>query len=74
MDVVYPRCAGLDVHQKTVVVCARVAEGARVQREVHTFGTTTGELLALAEWLAARHASALRVAGEVDRGGAARGR
>lgn len=54
MDVVYPRCAGLDVHQKTVVVCARVAEGARVQREVHTFGTTTGELLALAEWLAAR--------------------
>ncbi len=54
MDVVYPRCAGLDVHQKTVVVCARVADGARVQREVHTFGTTTGELLALAEWLAAR--------------------
>lgn len=54
MDVVYPRCAGLDVHQKTVVVCARVADGARVQREVHTFGTTTGELLALAEWLTAR--------------------
>lgn len=54
MDVVYPRCAGLDVHQKTVVVCARVADGARVQRDVHTFGTTTGELLALAEWLAAR--------------------
>jgi transposase len=54
MDVVYPRCAGLDVHQKTVVVCARVADGARVQREVHTFATTTGELLTLAEWLAAR--------------------
>ena len=54
MDVVYPRCAGLDVHQKTVVVCARVAEGPRVQREVHTFGTTTEALLALAEWLAAR--------------------
>jgi transposase len=54
MDVVHPRCAGLDVHQKTVVVCARVADGPRVQRDVHTFGTTTGELLALAEWLAAR--------------------
>lgn len=54
MDVVYPRCAGLDVHQKTVVVCARVADGPRVQRDVHTFGTTTGELLALAAWLAAR--------------------
>jgi transposase len=37
-----------------VVVCARVAAGARVQREVQTFGTTTGALLALAEWLAAR--------------------
>ena len=54
MEVVYPRCAGLDVHQKTVVVCARVADGPRVQREVHTFGTTTGELLALGEWLGAR--------------------
>ena len=54
MDVVHPRCAGLDVHQKTVVVCARVADGPRVTREVHTFGTTTGELLTLAAWLAAR--------------------
>ena len=54
MDVVHPRGAGLDVHQKTVVVCARVADGPRVTREVHTFGTTTGELLTLAAWLAAR--------------------
>jgi transposase len=54
MDIVHPRCAGLDVHQKTVVACARiVAEGA-VTQEVRTFGTTTRELLALADWLAAR--------------------
>jgi len=25
MNVIYPRCAGLDVHKKTVVACARSA-------------------------------------------------
>src|SRR5690606_1634048 len=25
MDVIYPRCAGLDVHKQTVVACARIA-------------------------------------------------
>jgi transposase len=54
MDIVHPKCASLDVHQKTVVACARiVAEGA-VTQEVRTVGTTTRELLALADWLAAR--------------------
>jgi transposase len=53
MEVLYPRCAGLDVHQQTVVACARVASGSSVQQEVHTFGTATGELLALADWLTA---------------------
>lgn len=51
MEVLYPRCAGLDVHQQTVVACARVASGSAVQQEVRTFGTTTGDLLTLAEWL-----------------------
>ena len=53
MKVLYPRCAGLDVHKETVVACARialVAGGAR--HEVATFGTTTGELLRLSDWLA----------------------
>src|SRR6266852_5088247 len=53
MEVLYPRCAGLDVHQQTVVACARVASGSTVQQEVRTFGTTTGDLLALADWLTA---------------------
>src|ERR1017187_3898555 len=51
MEVLYPRCAGLDVHQQTVVACVRVAAGPTVQHDVRTFGTTTGELLALADWL-----------------------
>jgi transposase len=51
MDVVHARCAGLDVHKKTVVACVRVADGATVRHEVRTFGTTTRSLLALADWL-----------------------
>jgi transposase len=54
MDVMHPRCAGLDVHQKTVVACARLASAGTVTHEVRTFGTTTRALLALAEWLAER--------------------
>jgi transposase len=53
MEVLFPRCAGLDVHQRTVVACARVAKGSTVQQEVRTFGTATGDLLALADWLTA---------------------
>src|SRR5215204_4547205 len=51
MEVLYPRCAGLDVHQQTVVACARIASGPAVQQEVRTFSTTTADLLALADWL-----------------------
>ena len=53
MEVLYPRCAGLDVHQQTVVACARIASGSTVQQDVRTFGTTTADLLALADWLTA---------------------
>jgi transposase len=51
MEVLYPRCAGLDVHQASVVACVRLAEGARASHEVCTFETTTRGLLALADWL-----------------------
>lgn len=51
MDVIYPRCAGLDVHKQTVVACARVAGSGPLLQEVRTFATTTSGLLALADWL-----------------------
>jgi transposase len=51
MDVVQPKCAGLDVHQQTVVACARTGSGKAVTSDVRTFGTTTQELLALSDWL-----------------------
>src|SRR2546425_6279766 len=53
MDVVHPTCAGLDVHQQTVVACARTGAGKAVAYDVRTFGTTTAELLALGDWLTA---------------------
>jgi hypothetical protein len=30
MEVLHPRCAGLDVHKDSVVACVRLAEGGRV--------------------------------------------
>jgi transposase len=51
MEVLHRGCAGLDVHKDTVVVCVRIAEGSRVQRDVRTFATTTRALNALADWL-----------------------
>jgi transposase len=54
MDVMYERCAGLDVHKDTVVACVRVVADGKVSHEVRTFGTTTKELLALSDWLRER--------------------
>jgi transposase len=54
MEVLYPRCAGLDVHAKSVVACIRIASGATVTYEHRTVSTTTRGLLELAEWLTAQ--------------------
>ena len=51
MEVLYARCAGLDVHQKSVVACARTVADGKVSRTVRTFGTTTRDLGDLASWL-----------------------
>ena len=50
MEVLYPRCAGLDVHKDSVVACVRCVTEP-VHREVRTFGTTTTALFSLADWL-----------------------
>ncbi len=52
MEVLHPRCAGLDVHKDTVVACVRIQEAAIGRHLVESFGTTTKELLRLADWLA----------------------
>lgn len=47
MDITYSRCAGLDVHKKTVVACV-ITPNAKTTR---TFSTMTGGLLEMADWL-----------------------
>jgi transposase len=53
MDLLYPCCAGLDVHKDTVVVCLRRCTDGPLHKEVRTFGTMTRDLLALSDWLTA---------------------
>ena len=53
MDVLIDRCAGLDVHQKTVAACVRrPGPGKQREEEVRTFRTFSADLAALADWLA----------------------
>jgi len=60
MQVVHERCAGLDVHKKTVVACVLVTQAdGQVQKETCTFGTTTGEILELMQWLQSYGVSSL---------------
>jgi ketosteroid isomerase-like protein len=50
MQVLYERCCGLDVHQKTVVACmVMTALDGQVHKPVRTFATTTASLLSLDE-------------------------
>ena len=52
MEVVYERCAGLDIGKDEVVACVRVPDGAGGRRqELCTFRTFSSGLEALADWL-----------------------
>lgn len=53
MEVLYPRCAGLDVHAGSVTACLRIATGQKVTYDHRTVSTTTRGLLDLADWLTA---------------------
>jgi transposase len=52
MEVLVACCAGLDVHQASVVACLnRTDAGGRSHKEIKTFGTMRADLLALRAWL-----------------------
>lgn len=54
MDVLYPCCAGLDVHKDSVFVdVRRIGPGGSVRETIKKFGTMTPDLLQLGDWLAA---------------------
>jgi transposase len=52
MQVVHARCAGLDVHKKSVYACVSCLEAnGQKKQQVRGFGTVTAELLKLSDWL-----------------------
>lgn len=52
IEAVLERCAGLDVHQETVVACILTgALSEAPKKELQSFGTTTKELIELGNWL-----------------------
>ena len=58
LSVMYPRCAGLDVHKVTVVACLLLTQAnGKLSRQVRTFATTTNGLQALADWLSSQQTS-----------------
>ena len=55
MQIVYERCAGLDVHKKSAVACLLVQEPTEpTRKERQTFSTMTADLLRLRDWLLAQ--------------------
>lgn len=56
MKTLYRRCAGIDVHKKSISVCVRqrVAGKKETEMEEAVFGTFTQDLERLAEWLKER--------------------
>jgi transposase len=57
LQVLYARCCGLDVHQKTVVACVMITQAnGKVDKSIRTFATTTA-LVALGDWLASLQVS-----------------
>jgi transposase len=51
MKVIYRRCAGLDVHEKTVSACARILRSKELEIIEATFSTFTEDLENLRDWL-----------------------
>ncbi|WP_394187205.1 IS110 family RNA-guided transposase [Metabacillus halosaccharovorans] len=56
MEAMIEKCAGLDVHQETVVACVLFGSlDQRPQKTVESFSTTTTGLLKLSDWLSSYH-------------------
>ena len=52
MEVQHTRCAGIDIHKKSITVCVLIREeGRREQKYLREFGTTTSEILTCVDWL-----------------------
>ncbi len=55
MENVFPCCAGLDIHKKSVEACVRRLEPTgQMHHQTRHWGTMTRDLLAMADWMAAQ--------------------
>jgi transposase len=53
MDVVHPRCCGLDIHKKLIVACSIVPDASgQARKSIRSFGAMTADLQQLSNWLA----------------------
>jgi len=60
MEVLYPKCCGIDVHKQFLVACLLIADEAGHQhQEIRRFSTMTGELLSCVDWLQKAHCTAV---------------
>jgi transposase len=59
MEVVYQRCAGVDVHLRFLVVCLSIVEAGQRRKEIRHFSNETADLLALRAWLLQEGCSAV---------------
>lgn len=51
MEILYERCAGLDMHKKNVKACLSTpSERGKRQRETRTYLTMTQDLLEMRDW------------------------
>jgi transposase len=68
MDVVHPRCAGIDCSKKDAKVCVRIQgqSGRARSATVSTWGATTGQILALREHLIAQKVSCVVIESTSD--------
>lgn len=52
MEVIHPRCCGLDIGKKSVAACVSImGSKGKAHQEVRTYSTVTKEILGLADWL-----------------------
>jgi hypothetical protein len=51
MEVLYPRCCGLDVHKSSITACVLIAQSGKPLKHIRRVGCTTRELRELVVWL-----------------------
>lgn len=51
MELLYPRCCGLDVHKSSITACVLLTQAGKAVKHIRRFGCTTHELRELVAWL-----------------------